>query len=262
MSDHPERDDTTSTPPPATSWRDAFKAARQQRAEHDALDLQGDVRSLSEGEFVERFAPFVNGICWNLLRANQLSAAWMEDARAYAYTGLLEARQRFNPVGAATFTTFAFHRVRGATLDGLARSGALPRRAVASLRAQRALASMREEQALADAEQPQEAPPVEAFLSAAATAWLLRVEAEAEAEVQVERQRPGASLEARQSAALLRRAVEELPELERAIIQAVDLEQRAPIQVAAELGLSRSWLCRLRGRALEQLRQRLDPDDL
>ena len=50
-----------------------------------------------------------------------------DDLVAYGTQGLLEAADRFDGKHGATFTTFAYYRVRGAIFDGLRRMGWLPR---------------------------------------------------------------------------------------------------------------------------------------
>src|SRR5437773_10688967 len=50
-----------------------------------------------------------------------------DDLVAYGTQGLLEAADRFDGRHGASFTTFAYYRVRGAIFDGLRRMGWLPR---------------------------------------------------------------------------------------------------------------------------------------
>src|ERR1041385_875406 len=52
-----------------------------------------------------------------------------EELVAYGTQGLLEAAQRFDPRGGATFSTYAYYRIRGAIFDGLRQMGWLPRAA-------------------------------------------------------------------------------------------------------------------------------------
>src|SRR5215831_15232385 len=46
---------------------------------------------------------------------------------AYGTQGLLEAARRFDPRGGATFSTYAYYRIRGAIFDGLRQMGWLSR---------------------------------------------------------------------------------------------------------------------------------------
>src|SRR5947209_17239832 len=50
-----------------------------------------------------------------------------DDLVSYGTQGLLEAADRFDGRHGASFTTFAYYRVRGAIFDGLRRMGWLPR---------------------------------------------------------------------------------------------------------------------------------------
>src|SRR3954470_7299495 len=59
-----------------------------------------------------------------------------EDLVAYGTKGLLEAADRFDPAQGASFTTFAYYRVRGAMLDGLRTMGWYSRADYARYRAE------------------------------------------------------------------------------------------------------------------------------
>src|SRR3954454_13471562 len=59
-----------------------------------------------------------------------------EDLVAYGTKGLLEAANRFDPSQGASFTTFAYYRVRGAMLDGLRTMGWYSRADYARYRAE------------------------------------------------------------------------------------------------------------------------------
>src|SRR6185295_10206040 len=59
-----------------------------------------------------------------------------DDLVAYGTKGLLEAADRFDPTQGATFTTFAYYRVRGAMLDGLRTMGWYSRADYARYRAE------------------------------------------------------------------------------------------------------------------------------
>src|SRR5437762_13207886 len=71
---------------------------------------------------VEQHLSLVQAIAAKLKRTLGRSIDF-DDLVGYGTKGLLEAAQRFDPTQGATFTTFAYYRVRGAMLDGLRTMG-------------------------------------------------------------------------------------------------------------------------------------------
>jgi RNA polymerase sigma factor (sigma-70 family) len=65
--------------------------------------------------------PLVRSIADRLRRRYTLSMPF-EDLCAFGVTGLVRAMGRFDPSRQASFSTYAYHRIRGAMLDGLRRS--------------------------------------------------------------------------------------------------------------------------------------------
>jgi RNA polymerase sigma factor for flagellar operon FliA len=64
----------------------------------------------------------VRAIAWKVHR-RAMSRVDLEDLVAYGQIGLLEAISRFDGAQGKKFVTFAWHRVRGAMLDGLDKMG-------------------------------------------------------------------------------------------------------------------------------------------
>src|SRR3954452_10698642 len=113
-----------------------------------------------------------------------------EDLVAYGTKGLLEAAKRFDPSQGASFTTFAYYRVRGAMLDGLRSMGWYSRADYARYRAEERaheyVANLAEREAAAraaGAEEPGNADKakaleeVNAILSGIATVHITSIDA-------------------------------------------------------------------------------------
>src|SRR2546430_5363818 len=110
-----------------------------------------------------------------------------EELVALANEGLAEAANRYEPDRGAAFVTFAWYRVHGAMLDGMRRSGNLPRRVWAKIMATRAADEYLEQRAERDAGAAQRgvSPPtglealarVKDALSAVRTMYMISLEA-------------------------------------------------------------------------------------
>ena len=79
-------------------------------------------------EFITRHEKMVHGLA-NRLRRELSLRGDLDDLIAFGFGGLLEARHRFDPGRGVQFQTFAYHRVRGALLDGVRKMSQPPPRA-------------------------------------------------------------------------------------------------------------------------------------
>src|SRR5947207_15579345 len=84
---------------------------------------------------VEQHLSLVQAIAAKLKRTLGRSIDF-DDLVGYGTKGLLEAAQRFDPTQGASFSTFAYYRVRGAMLDGLRTMGWYSRADYARYRAE------------------------------------------------------------------------------------------------------------------------------
>lgn len=158
----------------------------------------------------------------------------VQDLCGYGYLGLIEAATRYRPESRVPFVSFAYHRVRGAIVDGLRRQGWQTRAEYAAqLRSARANADSSVASAVM-------AAPV---LSAEITESIAGDE---ETRVGIED-----SLD-------LRRAVAELPELERNVLDRYYFADQTLEEIAVALGVTKSWVCKLHARGIELVRTRLE----
>jgi RNA polymerase sigma factor FliA len=68
---------------------------------------------------VEHYVQFAASIATRLFARRPNEGVEIDEYRQLALVGLIEAIDRFRPEQGATFTTFAFSRIRGAVLNGL-----------------------------------------------------------------------------------------------------------------------------------------------
>ena len=168
------------------------------------------------------------------------------------------------------FRRWANLRVRGSMIDGIRRSGNVPRRVYKKLKVIEA-ADRVQEGLLEDVSQAPPATPEDAdqklteYLSRAAAAMALgfigmrsldeRAERVAEEEESPEDQTARAEL-----LGILRAAIDERPEQERQLLLRHYFDDVTFEEAARELGLSKSWASRLHARAMEGLARRIKRD--
>jgi RNA polymerase sigma factor for flagellar operon FliA len=189
---------------------------------------------------------------------------------AYANAGLAEAAQRFDPDRGASFQTFAWYRVQGSIIDGLRRASNLPRRVWQKLVALRAASEYLENRAERDAGAAQRGTPppegadalgaMKAALSAIRTMYVTSLEAMREGGFDAPDASPAADerLETGRLSEKLRKALESLPERERALVTKHYWEGKNLLEAGEELGISKSWASRLHAQAVEKLRTIVD----
>lgn len=186
----------------------------------------------------------------------------LDDLIAFGFHGLLEARGRFDPTRGVQFGTFAHYRVRGAVLDGVRKMAYLPRRVHQKRRAAEAIDWELEARGEARAATPEAKADAEATLAAiddvlgkiSASFMLAAVgQDEGAAPESPEEQLIEASERER-----VRSALAVLPERERVVVQGMYFEGRNLDDIGAQLGISKSWACRIHTKALGLLREALE----
>ncbi|AKF06926.1 sigma-70 family RNA polymerase sigma factor [Sandaracinus amylolyticus] len=211
--------------------------------------------------FVEEHAPLVRKIALRV-RAELDLTCELDDLIAFGYHGLLEARGRFDETRGVLFSTFAYYRIRGAILDGVRKMAYLPRRIHQKRRAAEAIDWAIEAEGEARATTPEARADVEATLAAVddilgkitATFMLAAVGQDEEAT----RESPEEQLIGAHEKQRVRTALETLPERERIVVNGMYFEGRNLDDIGAELGISKSWACRIHTRALGLLREALE----
>ena len=192
-------------------------------------------------EFITRHENMVHGLAHRLRRELSIPGD-LEDLVAFGFGGLLEARHRFDPGRGVRFQTFAYHRVRGAMLDGVRKMSQLPRRAHERLVA-------------ASEGSPTAAPTAldKAFTrisGSLATATVLQGRFGDES--------PEELLLKNESVTRLLQALPSLSARKRVLVRGFYFEGRSIDAMARELGISKSWASRLHTSALRQLRGALE----
>jgi RNA polymerase sigma factor for flagellar operon FliA len=212
---------------------------------------QGQLRETLFG----RYRRFAASLARRHARRTSAAPDVREDLEQFAYRGLLEAIERYDPTRGAPFLAFATRRIAGSIVDGMAsldECGAqlrfrrrLERERLASLAPSRADAGERPAtERLAD------------LVTELALGLMLEAEERAAPAGLVGRPENGFdNLAWRQTQALLRDRVEALPEPERAVIRQHYQSDLLFSEIASMLGLSRSRVSQLHAAALARLRR-------
>lgn len=189
----------------------------------------------------------------------------LDDLVGAGNVGLVEARARFDPTRGVTFSSFAYYRIRGAIIDHVRKSSVLSRRAYEHLKQAEAMDRVAEQAGEDRAADPvgrgdpeSTARALEDTLGRLTAAFVIACVGQDENE---SGETPEASALGMEANLRLRAAVDGLPERERALVVGHYFEGRRFDEVAAELGVSKSWASRMHTKALERLRARIEADD-
>lgn len=197
----------------------------------------------------------------------------IDDLVGYGSKGLVEAAERFDSRQGVQFTTFAYYRIRGAMYDGLRTMGWYSRADYARYRAEERaneyLQSHADREGAARAgapEGPGAAAPtdasaetlaaVEQLLSGIAAVHITSLEA-ASTVADESLPAPDAAVDTRRLSKRVREAITTLPPKERRLMELYYFADKNLEEAGGELGLSKSWACRLHARAIDLLKQAL-----
>jgi RNA polymerase sigma factor for flagellar operon FliA len=192
-------------------------------------------------KLIAQHEKMVRGLAHRLRRELSLRGE-LDDLIAFGFGGLLEAQRRFDPGRGVQFQTFAYHRVRGAMLDGVRKMADLPRRAHERLQA------------------PGEVTPtaVPSALDRAFTRMSASLSTATVLQGSFGHESPEAALLKNESVTRLLQALPRLSPRQRVLVRGFYFEGRSIDAMAKELGISKSWASRLHRNALGELREALE----
>lgn len=184
-------------------------------------------------ELIAEHRRMVHGLAHQLRRELSFRGE-VDDLIAFGFGGLLEAQHRFDPGRGVRFQTFAYHRIRGAMLDGVRKMVGTPRRVHPH---------------------PRSGPPE---LEKAFTRIRASLTDPNPVHGRYGDESPEALLLKSESIGRLLSALGTLSPREQFVVRARYFEGRPLDEVARALGVSKSWASRLHGRALDRLRAALE----
>jgi len=197
-----------------------------------------------------RYADYARAIARRFFKRRSPPKPELSDYQQFAYEGLLQAIDRFDPLNGAPFRAFARRRIAGSIVDGLAR--------MSELDAQVSHRSRMEQERVRSLTSERETEGGEALpaLSELAVELALGLILEGTSLLDP---RPTAyeSLVYRQMQTHLAEAVQHLPEKEAAVIRQHYENGLSFVQIARLLNLSRGRISQLHRAALKTLRKRI-----
>lgn len=217
--------------------------------------------SQDDERFVRDHEGLVTHIAKRLRREMDLTLA-MEDLKAWGFQGLLEARSRFDASRGVQFSTFSYYRIRGAMIDGVRKTGYVSRRAHELARIAEAADGIAEQTAedragksgaqKADVEAT--VANIDDILARTTAAFVIEAVGQAESTAPAIDE----ALISAEAGARVRKAVEGLPEREAKVIRDFYFKGRVLDEIAADFGVSRSWVSRMHTRGLGLLKDALE----
>lgn len=216
--------------------------------------------------FAKEHHGFVKSIALRV-RAELSLRCEVDDLLAYGFQGLVEAKGRWDADRQVKFTTFAYYRVRGAIIDGVRKMAYLPPSAHHLRKTAEAadwvLEELGETQATEEAagrvaEAEQTLAQMDDALSKLTASFVIAAVGQDEA---AQQNSPEERLLTREAVERVRRVLEILPEREKIVVVGMYFENRSLDDIGAQLGVSRSWACRMHTRGLRLMREALEKED-
>ena len=208
---------------------------------------------------IESHRSYAHAIAAEVLRKLP-SHAEKDELEAAANLGLVEAAQMFDSSRGVQFKTFSYYRIRGAVYDSIRRATWVSKTEYDKVRAEAAANEYMTD--YADGKQSDGSPAqlldsMSRASEALATCYFLSLEAENAPNPEDPSQDAEERLIASEQGALLREAIGNLPDNQRAVFEGYYFQGKKFNEIADGLGLSKSRVCRIHAKGLEALRDAL-----
>jgi RNA polymerase sigma factor FliA len=183
-----------------------------------------------------------------------------KEIQGWAELGLVEAAQSFDPLRGIQFKTFAYYRIKGAIFDGLRKMGWPSRGQYQKLRFEMSANEYLKDvsgvtpPAVSGEQQLQDLQNVTANVM---SCYMLSLEAMPQEPVDHNQVSAEDKVLRDQQQKNLRLSLSQLPERNRRILQLFYFHDQTLEEIGKQLGLSKSWVCRLHAKSLELLRTKL-----
>lgn len=209
-------------------------------------------------ELIHIYRPLAKRIATRMYVLRHDNSVTFADYFQYACVGLVEAIDRFEPHRPVMFETFATYRIRGAILNGLAKeSEVAAQRHYWAARTQDRLESLKSRSSGAGTPADALTELVELTVG---LAFGVLLESRAEPADESPYANPYVAAELGELVRRLRRAVEQLPERERSIVELHYYHQEAFHDIAARFGVTKGRVSQLHSRALQLMRAALEAE--
>ena len=219
---------------------------------------QSQINREERDRLIEKHKPIV----FHLAKKISLSLPFptdMEELVAYGQLGLIEAGERFDQSRGNSFSTFAFYRVRGAIYDGLREMGVIRRTHAGNFAAHAndLLTTAIEDHSAGASSADEEIETVEKLIDTLLPIYFLSLDDENAREIKDETAFTSADYEERDLIEQIRRTLDELDAEDAELLRKIYFKNTLMKDLAAQMGITKSWVSRLHARAVSHLRDRL-----
>jgi len=224
-------------------------------------------------KMAEMYMPLVHSIASVVSGKGLPPSIDYNDLVADGTVGLLKAWKSFDKGRGVKFETYASYRIRGEILDGLKNYNPVPYRVQVMIRdvAKKGYAALTEKKGkeeeevyekkeLSEEEFKNAITKIKKIVSASALMYLMSLESAQEFGVEVNvasEKTPAEEVEFAELRARMKKALSDLPELERKVIECFFDRDMSQKEIAAKLKLSRSKVNRVIGKTVVYLREKL-----
>lgn len=186
----------------------------------------------------------------------------LEDLIAYGQLGLVESSERFDQTRGNSFSTFAFYRIKGAIYDGLREMGAISRSRTFrfAAHANEMLTTEADDAAHETITAPtadDEIKSVEKLIDNLIPIYFLSLDAEDAKEIEDKTAFTTADYERREILGLIQEVLDEIEPEESEMLRKIYYKHVSMTNLAAEMGVTKSWVSRLHARAIKHVQAAL-----
>lgn len=208
---------------------------------------------------IEKHKPIVYFLAKKIAQSLPFSTD-MEDLVAYGQLGLVEASERFDRSRGNNFSTFAHYRIRGAIYDGLREMGIISRSRTHRFAAHAndvLMTEVDDSSIETGTKVSDEIKTVENLIDALIPIYFLSIDNEETKEIQDESAFSSADFEIRDLVNKVRAAIDELEPEEGELLRKLYFKNTLMKDLAAQMGVTKSWVSRLHARAIKHLQSAL-----
>lgn len=210
-------------------------------------------------QLIEQHRSYVRALAVKTMRTLSMQVD-LQELVAYGDIGLIEAAERFDPRRGVAFSTFAHYRIKGAIHDGLREMGIFSRSTSTRVRWTTSANDLL--QSAADDEAAQGGlPSVDDEIAATTSlieslipAYLLSLDSDSIPEIVDRNAMSREQIEQGELIGFVLELLKELPVEEQQLLDALYFKHRSMTSIAAEMGISKSWISRLHSRAIRHIR--------
>ncbi|MEZ6032180.1 MAG: sigma-70 family RNA polymerase sigma factor [Planctomycetaceae bacterium] len=214
----------------------------------------------STQELMNSCQGLVRSIAWKIHQKVPRNVE-LDDLIGYGQIGLAEAARDFDQDRETQFTTYAYHRVRGAILDGLSTMSwfkhADYHRGRYEYAANEVLTAEAENSEAGETEIEWFTRTTRSLCGAYVMSLVSDASSDPAADGGMDGVQPSAGIDRSETQAVVRSLLADLPDQEQSLMRRVYFDGWSIKQAGEEIGISKAWASRLHARGLERLALRL-----